>query len=62
MKYSNAYGRWYSRFCPDTPLSLTQADFLKEMKREDRLGPVKKGYWMGLTLRNSGRNSGKKAG
>ena len=56
----NAYGRWYSRFCPDTPLSLTQADFLKEMKRDDRLGPVKKGYWMGLTLRNSGRNGGKK--
>lgn len=52
----NAYGRWYSKFCPDTQLSLNQSDFLKEMRRDDRLGPIKKGYWHGLSIINSKRS------
>lgn len=47
----NSYTRWYTKFCPDTVLNLTQSEFTKEMTRDDRLGPIKKSYWLGLELR-----------
>lgn len=51
----SAYTKWYSKFCPDVTLNLTQSDFVSEMKRPDRLGAIKKGNWIGLRLRRTRR-------
>lgn len=51
----NYYTRWFMRFSPDTPLSITQDDFRKEMEEPDKLGPSERGYWYGISLKKKNK-------